>query len=118
MFARDLAQRAADDNPIRVGIIGVGKFGAGLVAQIAQMQGIRVSAIADINPIHARHAYTSSWVDERDIRAVDSLTALNQAIADGKPTVTEDGVLLTHADQLDVIVEATGIPDVGARHGV
>ena len=34
-----LAQRAAEANPIRVGIIGTGKFGAGLVAQISQMEG-------------------------------------------------------------------------------
>ena len=39
MFSTQLAKRAAENNPIRVGIIGAGKFGAGLVAQISQMQG-------------------------------------------------------------------------------
>ena len=39
MFSRQLAERAAANNPIRVGIIGAGKFGAGLVAQLSQMQG-------------------------------------------------------------------------------
>lgn len=37
MFSTQLAQRAAENNPIRVGIIGAGKFGAGLVAQLSQM---------------------------------------------------------------------------------
>lgn len=115
MFTTQLAKRAAENNPVRVGIIGTGKFGAGLVAQIAQMQGMVVSAIADINPNHARHAYTSSKVSADDIRAVETLTDLNEAIHQGKPAITEDGLLLAKADQIEVVVEATGLPEVGAR---
>ena len=67
MFSSLLAQREADGNPIRVGIIGTGKFGAGLVAQIAQMKGMEVSAIADINltnQCEAREGYAlyQRWV--------------------------------------------------------
>ena len=40
MLSTQLAQRAAENNPIRVGVIGAGKFGAGLVAQLAQMRGM------------------------------------------------------------------------------
>ena len=49
MLSALLAERERQDKPIRVGIIGAGKFGGGLVAQIAQMQGMVVSAIADID---------------------------------------------------------------------
>ena len=59
MFSELLAKRASENNPIRVGIIGTGKFGAGLVAQLSQMKGVEASAIADINLDHAKHAYTS-----------------------------------------------------------
>jgi len=49
MFSELLAKRAAENNPIRVGIIGAGKFGAGLITQIISMQGIEVSAVAEIS---------------------------------------------------------------------
>ena len=47
MYRKLLEQRAAENDPIRVGIIGAGKFGAGVVAQFSQMQGIEASIIAD-----------------------------------------------------------------------
>ena len=49
MLSALLAERERQGKPIRVGIIGAGKFGGGLVAQIAQMQGMVVAAIADID---------------------------------------------------------------------
>lgn len=110
-----LAQRAAENRPIRIGIIGTGKFGAGLVAQISQMRGMDVSVIADINLAHARHAYTSSRVPADEIRAAETLDEMEDAIRAGKPTVVEDGLLLAASESVDVIVEATGIPDVGAK---
>jgi predicted homoserine dehydrogenase-like protein len=115
MLAPLLAQRAAQKNPIRVGVIGTGKFGGGLVAQVSRMQGMEISAIADINLERARQAYTASDTPAETIRSVANLSDLNDAIKGGRPCVTQDGLLLTAADQLDVIVEATGLPEVGAR---
>jgi len=115
MYTELLAQRAAQNNPIRVGIIGSGKFGGGLVAQIAQMRGVEVAAIADINLEHARHAYASSGVPNDAQQAVHNVDALNDAIRNEQPAITEDGLLITAADGIDVVVEVTGIPDVGAR---
>lgn len=109
-----LAQRAAQNKPVRVGIIGTGKFGAGLVAQISQMRGMEAAVIADINLAHARHAYTSSGVDAGDIRAAETVGEMEDAIRAGKPVVVEDGLLLAASESVDVIVEATGIPEVGA----
>ena len=116
MFIRSLlAQRAAENRPIRVGIIGTGKFGAGLVAQISQMRGMTTAVIADINLAHARHAYTSSRVPADAIRAAETLDEMEDAIRAGKPVVVEDGLLLAASESVDVIVEATGIPEVGAK---
>ena len=115
MFSTQLAQRAAENNPIRVGIIGAGKFGAGLVAQLSQMQGMVVSAIADINLAHATGAFTVSNVPSDAISHVQNVSALNDAIRSGKRTITEDGLHIIQSDLIDVVVEATGIPEVGAR---
>ena len=115
MFSRQLAERAAKNNPIRVGIIGAGKFGAGLVAQLSQMHGIVASAIADINLEHAIGAYTVSNVPSDTILHVKNVNAMNDAIRSDKRAVTEDGMHIIESDLIDVVVEATGIPEVGAR---
>ena len=115
MYSSLLAQRAADNNPIRVGIIGAGKFGAGLVAQLAQMRGVEASVIADIDLDHARHAYTSSHIPAEEIQVVEKEEALHQAIRGGKRAITQEGLLIARSDLVDVVVEATGVPEVGAR---
>ncbi len=116
MISQLLARRAANANPIRVGIIGTGKFGAGLVAQISQMQGMNVAAIADINPHNARYAYLSSRVPPEEIRTAETGAELEDAIRADKPVIVEDGLALANCESLDVVVEATGLPDVGAKH--
>lgn len=116
MISELLAQREAESNPVRVGIIGTGKFGAGLVAQISQMKGMVTAAIADINARNARYAYTSSGVDSHEIRTAETGDELEDAVGAGKPVIVEDGMALTDCESIDVIVEATGLPEVGARH--
>ncbi len=117
MFSSLLSQRAAENKPIKVGIIGAGKFGGGLVAQLSRMQGMEACAVADINLHNARHAYAASGVPEEDIQIVGNAEEMNEAIHSGKPAVTEDGLLVAGSDLVDVVVEATGIPEVGARMG-
>ncbi|GIV79018.1 hypothetical protein FKZ61_016970 [Litorilinea aerophila] len=115
MLSIRLAQRAAEGRPIRVGIIGTGKFGAGLVAQISQMQGMTVSAIADINLDHAIHAYSSSGVPAEALVTAERAAAIDDAIRADRPAITQDGLLVAQSELVDVVVEATGVPDVGAR---
>ncbi|HAA74136.1 TPA: hypothetical protein DCE37_03320, partial [Candidatus Latescibacteria bacterium] len=57
MLSGLLAQRERDGDPIRVGLVGSGKFGTGLVAQVAGMRGMEVRAIADINLDSAKEAF-------------------------------------------------------------
>ena len=116
MISQLLAQRAAAENPIRVGIIGTGKFGAGLVAQISQMQGMEVAAIADINAHNARYAFSSSGAPPEEIRTAETAAELEDAIRAARPVIVEDGLALADCDSIDVVVESTGLPDVGARH--
>lgn len=116
MFTQLLAQRAAENRPIRVGIIGAGKFGTGLVAQIWKMQGMDVAAIADISGERARYAYTAGGrVPPDGIQAAESLQEMDEYLHQRQPVVVEDGVMLSQSEQIDVVVEATGLPEVGAR---
>lgn len=114
MFTSLLDQRAAEDRPIRVGIIGSGKFGTALAVQISRMHGMIVSAIADLDPIRATNAYQSCGIPPEAIKRVGSLTAMHDAIRSGRRAVAEDALLITACDLVDVVVEATGVPEVGA----
>ena len=115
MFQSLLAQRAAEDNPVRVGIIGAGKFGAGLVAQLSLMEGIEASAVADLDLGRARYAFTASQIPEDALCEARTASAVDQTIRSGKRLICDDGLLLTTCDLVDVVVEATGVPAVGAR---
>lgn len=116
MLSQFLAQRHAEERPIHVGIIGTGKFGAGLVAQISQMKGMVTSVIADINLDHAKHAYASSGVPADRLILARTSAEIDDAIQAGRPAITEEAMSLISSDLVDVVVEATGIPAVGARH--
>ena len=115
MLSQKLAQRAAEGKPIRVGIIGTGKFGGGLVAQISQMKGMETSVIAEINLGNARHAYNSAGIPAEALLVSNSPSAVDDTIRAGKRAITEDAMNVIQSDLVDVVVEATGIPDIGAR---
>ncbi len=99
----DLARRAAEDNPVRVGLIGAGKFGAMFLAQVPSTPGIEVGAIADLDPENARRRCAEVGWDENRIESV---------------RFGDDARALIAADGIDVVVEATGDPAVGIRHAL
>ncbi len=116
MYSTLLAQRAAENRPIRVGIIGTGKFGGGVVAQISQMRGMEVAVIAEIDITRARHAYTAAGrLPEAALQVANTLGELHETIRSGKRAIVQDGLLVAQCELVDVVVEATGIPEVGAR---
>ena len=116
MYSTMLAQRVAENRPIRVGIIGTGKFGAGVVAQLSQMRGMEVAVIAEIDVDRARHAYTvAGRLPEDALRVAHNRAELHDIIRSGKRAIVEDGMLVPECELVDVVVEATGVPEVGAR---
>lgn len=100
---------------IRVGLIGAGQMGRGLISQIAGMRGMRVVATADLFPENVKAAYRKAGVAEEQIYASDDLDKADQAIARGYTLVTTDARLIPRLSGVDVIVDATGIPDIGAQ---
>ncbi|WP_101296163.1 NAD(P)H-dependent oxidoreductase [Halegenticoccus soli] len=74
---------------------------------------MQTAAIADLEVDKAVDAFNGA--DVGDIKQVDDPDALEATIADGMRAVTDDGIVLAESD-VDVVVEATGIPEVGARH--
>ena len=61
-----LQQRAADGKPIRVGLIGAGKFGSMYLAQVPRTPGVHLVGIADLSPDAARaNLARVGWKAER-----------------------------------------------------
>ena len=97
----DLLQRAANNTPVRVGLIGAGKFGSMFLSQMPTTPGLVVSAIADLNPAQAKQ----SCID----------VGWTQELADNT-AFTDDASEIIKPDRVDVVVEATGNPAVGLKH--
>ncbi|HIO06828.1 TPA: hypothetical protein EYN09_07900 [Candidatus Poribacteria bacterium] len=79
------------------------------------MQGIEVCAVADINLDYVKQAYITNRIPPESIQVTYTIQGMNQIIQNGKLAITEEGLLVARTDLLDVVVEATGIPEVGAR---
>jgi predicted homoserine dehydrogenase-like protein len=113
--SRFLTDRAEAKNPIRIGLVGVGQMGAGIVAQSAHIPGLDIAALADINIARATDALRRAGVSAS--AEVDDHDKAAQVIHDGGVVVTRYGDMLPSLP-LEVVVEATGIPEVGARVGL
>ena len=107
-----LAQRAAGGQPVRIGLIGAGKFGSMILAQAQRIAGMQVVGIADLNVAKARAALERvGWPGERS-----AARTLDDAARTGGTCVVDDAALLTACPHIECIIEATGHPIAGIRH--
>ncbi|MCY4348825.1 MAG: SAF domain-containing protein [Thiotrichales bacterium] len=96
-----LRERAASARPVRVGLVGAGKFGSMFLAQAPSTTGLEVNIIADLDPDRARAACRA--------------TGWNDALLD-RTRFTDDAFEAIRAGDVDVVVEATGDPAAGIAH--
>jgi predicted homoserine dehydrogenase-like protein len=109
-----LAQRADAGRPVRVGLIGAGKFGSMVLAQAQRIAGLHVVGVADLDVDKARASLARvGWPAERYAAA-----SLDQALQNGTTCVLDDAGALAAFDGVDCIIEATGHPIAGIRHGL
>ena len=107
-----LGQRAEANNPIRVGLIGAGKFGTMYLSQAARTPGVQIMAIADLDPERARAA--CARVGGLDPRAA----TFEDARKTGTTYLTDDSMALVAADGIEVVIDATGSPGAGIAHAL
>src|SRR5215470_16189593 len=87
------------DNPLRIGLIGAGKFAAMYLAQVPKTPGVELAAIADLSPANAKtNLERVGWNPSRI------------------PPITEDWQKLVSNPKIDIIVEATGNPIAAVEH--
>jgi len=114
-LARDLARRADEGRPVRIGVIGSGEMGTDLVTQCMLMQGIELVAMSTRRPHTARHAVEIAYGDASRFAESDSSAKVSAAIEAGKLAVTSNELLVTHP-MVDVVIDATGKPGVAADY--
>jgi predicted homoserine dehydrogenase-like protein len=91
------------DNPLRIGLIGAGKFAAMYLAQVPRTPGIRLVAIADLSPANAR----------ANLERVGWLAELVQ-----RTPITEDWHKVVSNPEIDIVIEATGNPPAAVEHAL
>ena len=107
-----LQQRAAQRKPLRIGLIGAGKFGAMYLAQIPKTPGVHLVGIADLSPASARaNLERVGWKAERFAAA-----SLDDALARGTTHLGDDWPALVRHPGIDIVVECTGNPIAAVEH--
>jgi predicted homoserine dehydrogenase-like protein len=111
-YSKRLRAREAElGRPIRVALVGAGQMGRGFAAQLLRMPGFAVSAVLDVQVERAREALEQTGGKVSDAETLEEQIA---AIENGE-SVAVAGIGTLAKLPVDVVVEATGVPDVGAQ---
>jgi predicted homoserine dehydrogenase-like protein len=109
-----LKARDEEGKPIRVGLIGAGKFGSMVLAQARKIAGYHIVAVADLDVGKVRASLKrTGWEDEEY-----AATSFGDAIDTGRTFITDDASALCAFDGIECIIEATGHPLAGTRHAL
>jgi predicted homoserine dehydrogenase-like protein len=102
------------DNPLRIGVIGAGKFGAMYIAQVPKTPGVHLVGIADLSPDYARgNLERVGWPAE----AYGAAT-LDAALKEKRTHLSDDWEALVAHPAIDIIIESTGNPPAAVEHAL
>lgn len=109
-----LREREALGKPLRVGLVGAGKFGAMYLAQVPKTPGLHLVGIADLSPANAKaNLQRVGWQPERY-----AAPTLDAAFSSGLTHVGENWQALISHPMVDIVVEATGNPIAAVEHAL
>ncbi len=117
MIYRQLFDREGPDILVRAGIIGTGRFATPIITQARDIPRVDIPAVADVDVEAAREAFRLAGVPDESVSVCEDEGAACEAVARGQKVIVPDGMLLMNLP-VDVVVEATGLPEPGALHGM
>jgi predicted homoserine dehydrogenase-like protein len=102
------------DKPLRIGLIGAGKFAAMYIAQVPKTPGVHLVGIADIAPDYAKgNLDRVGWKPEQY-----GATSLDHALKTGQTHLSDDWKKLVAHPAIDIVIEATGNPPAAVEHAL
>ena len=109
-----LQERHDQENPIRVGVIGAGKFGTMFLAQVQRIPGVHVVGVADLRVDVAKsNMIYAGWSTEQ----IDA-PSLDAALQSGETHVGQDAIAMINHHGVDIVIECTGNPVVAVDHAL
>ncbi|HYG45938.1 MAG TPA: Gfo/Idh/MocA family oxidoreductase [Bordetella sp.] len=109
---RLLKQRQADHKPLRVALVGAGKFGSMFLSQARRTPGIQLVAVADLQPDRARAALTRVGWPADALRAASP----QDAVRSGRVYFSDDAAAVIASPEVEIVIDATGQPAAGIAH--
>ena len=104
-----------DNKHIRVAIVGAGLMGKGMVSQIMLVKGMIPSLVISHKISDAVEAYTLAGIKKDDVVVAKNLGEINRAMEQNKYVASDITEYASEPNLIDVVVDATGVPDVGAK---
>lgn len=109
-----LGKLSKENKDIKVGIIGAGKMGKGLVNQMSRIKGMIPALVVNRNVEKAINSLLSAGIGKEDIIVSNSIMDINAAIKKGKFVAAEYMDIVAKIDEIQAVVDATGVPETGA----
>ncbi|PSQ00128.1 NAD(P)-dependent oxidoreductase [Halobacteriales archaeon QS_4_69_31] len=103
---------------VSVAVLGVGRMGRSLAVTSQYVSGVEVTTLADIRTDRAREAAREMGYDDAAIAEVDGPDDGDAARESGHLVVADDALVPPQMDDVDVVIGATGHPDIGAQAAV
>src|SRR5688500_2404109 len=111
---RLLLARAAENRPLRVALIGAGKFGSMFLAQARRTPGLHLAAVVDLDPRRARASLQrTGWTAARY-----GARSLDEAAQHATTFITDDAAAAIASHAVEIVIDATGNPAAGIRHAL
>lgn len=112
---RKLIKWEAEGKCIKVGVVGAGQMGRGMVVEMVRMHGMKPVALCDMVIENAINAYKMAGVADDDIVKANTLEEANRYAEANRYVVCEDYHIITSMNAVDCVVDVTGHTDLGAH---
>lgn len=108
-----LKELSEKGQPISVALVGAGQMGKDIVAQISGMQGMEIAVVVDVKSQICLEAFKMAGI--QDVAVTDNILEAEHAVMEGKKIASTDYRIATRLSSVQVVIDATGSPEMGAR---
>lgn len=116
-FLTRLEEKESKKIPIKIGLIGTGKMGRAIMHQAMMARGTRLVAVAEIDLPKATSQLRKLGFNEARVKVSEDSNVLSRVIEEDRIALTSNASALIETSQIDVIIDATGEVELGARLG-